>query len=219
MIPDAGLRLKLRTDHMAQIEDGFRMLQVALQLDPDYSDAMAYMNLLCRIEAGIVDSQQQSADLIAKADDWVSKALAAKRRQAQNPKPATRPLDVDGPAPLGSTPPPPPPPPPPPGQGGLAAAIPPGTIRIEGSVQQEKLVSQQPPVYPPLARQAGITGVVELSVLIGKDGTVQHIEVMRGHPLLVPAALGVVRKWVYRPTLLNGQPVEVLTTVNVNFQP
>jgi TonB family protein len=217
IIPDAGLRLKVRTAHMAQIEDGFRMLQVALQLDPGYSDAMAYMNLLCRIEAGIVDSSQQSSDLIAQADQWVSKALDAKRKQAQNPKPAARPLDVDGPAPLGSTP-PPPPPPPPPGQGGLAAATLPGAVRIEGSAQQAKLVSQQAPVYPPLARQAGISGVVQLSVLIARDGTVQNIQILRGHPLLVPAALEAVRHWVYSQTLLNGQPVEVATTVDVNFQ-
>ena len=65
IIPDASLRLKVRTDHMAQIEDGFRMLQIALQLDPDYSDAMAYMNLLCRIEAGIVDSASSSPPILS----------------------------------------------------------------------------------------------------------------------------------------------------------
>jgi len=212
IIPDANLRLKVRTEHMAQIEDGFRMLQIALQLDPDYVDAMAYMNLLYRIEAGIVESEQESAGLVAQADSWVKKALAAKRTQAQNP-----PQKSSRPAALGSTPPPPPPPPPP--GDAQARAIPPGAILIEGSVQQAKLVSQQPPVYPPLARQAGISGTVQMSVVIAKDGTVQHIEVVSGHPLLVPAAIDAVRKWMYRQTLLNGQPVEVATTVNVNFQP
>ena len=57
IIPDAALRQKVRTQHAAQIEDGFRMLQIAIQLDPDYSDAMAYMNLLYRIEAGIADTR------------------------------------------------------------------------------------------------------------------------------------------------------------------
>ena len=171
IIPDAALRLKVRTEHMAQIEDGLRMLQVALQLNPDYSDAMAYMNLLYRLQAGIVDSQAQSTDLIAQADSWVTKALAAKRKQAQS-APSAALLDVDGAVPGAPAPPPPPPPPPP---GRLAAAIPTGAIRVEGNAQQEKLVSQTPPVYPPLARQAGVTGAVRLRVLIGKDGTMRDI--------------------------------------------
>ena len=99
IIPDAALRQKVRTQHGAQIEDGFRMLQIAIQLDPDYSDAMAYMNLLYRIEAGIADTPAQSADAVAKADNWVTKALDAKRRQARNPRPADGLLDVDGAAP------------------------------------------------------------------------------------------------------------------------
>src|ERR1051326_5676286 len=129
IIPDANLRLQVRTAHMAQIEDGFRMLQTALQLDPDFSDAMAYMNLLCRIEAGIVDSEVQSADFISQANSWVDKALDAKRKQAQStPK--------KGPAVNGAlAPPPPPPPPPSPAQAG---AIPAGAIRIEGNMQQAK---------------------------------------------------------------------------------
>jgi TonB family protein len=220
IIPDADLRLKVRTQHMAQIEDGLRMLQVALQLDPDYSDAMAYMNLLYRLEAGIIDSEAQSAELIATADSWVTKTLAAKRQQAPSPQQAAQALDVDGPVPasLLLPPPPPPPPPPPAGDGQPTATIPPGTIRVEGNEQQAKLVSQPPPVYPPQARQAGISGVVRLSVLIAKDGRVKNVEVVRGHPLLVPAAIDAVWKWVYQQTLLNGEPVEVSTSVTVNFQ-
>jgi cell division septation protein DedD len=98
------------------------MLQIALQLDPNYDDAMAYMNLMDRLKAGIVDSQAESADLISRADDWVGKTLATKRLKAQNQQPEPAPhLDVDGPPPgpasaqaVLSAPPPPPPPPPPP---------------------------------------------------------------------------------------------------------
>ena len=79
-------------------------------------------------------------------------------------------------------------------------------------------MSQPPPVYPAQARQAGISGAVYLSVLIAKDGTVQHIDVISGHPSLVPASIDAVRKWVYQQTLLNGEPVEVVTSVTVNFQ-
>jgi protein TonB len=83
-------------------------------------------------------------------------------------------------------------------------------------VQQAKLVKQTPP-DPALARQAGVAGTVRLSVLIGKDGTVQNIKVISGPPPLVAAAMQAVQQWVYQPTLLNGIPVEVVTTVNVNF--
>jgi len=90
-------------------------------------------------------------------------------------------------------------------------------ITIGGNVQQAKLVRQPRPEYPPLAKQARISGVVSLQVLIGTDGTVKNIGVISGHPLLIPAALDAVRQWQYQETLLNGQPVEVLTQVDVNF--
>ena len=72
-------------------------------------------------------------------------------------------------------------------------------------------------VYPPLARQTRISGTVRLHAIIGKDGTVHELEVMNGHPLLVQAALEAVRQWRYKPTLLNGEPVEVDTTIDVIF--
>jgi protein TonB len=84
-------------------------------------------------------------------------------------------------------------------------------------VQQNLLISQPPAVYPPLAKQAHIQGVVKLSATIAKDGTIQNLEVIEGHPLLIPAAMDAVRQWVYKPTLLNGQPVEVVTQIDVNF--
>ena len=217
IIPDPVLRQNLRTQHMADLDDGVRMLQTALQLDPDYSDAMAYMNLLDRIKAGIADTQAEYAGLIGEADSWVSKALAAKRKQAQNPPPPPGALNVDGAVPEPSAPPPPPPPPPPSAANGQAVVLPPEAIRIEGNIQQAKLVSQTPPIYPPLARQARISGVVRLSVIIAADGTVRNIQVLNGHPLLVPAAIDAVRTWVYEKTLLNGQPVEVVTPVSVTF--
>jgi TonB family protein len=93
----------------------------------------------------------------------------------------------------------------------------PQRIRVGGNVQQAMLVEQVRPIYPPAAKEARIQGVVRFNVIIGKDGTVQNISVDSGHPLLVPAALDAVKQWVYRPTLLNGEPVEVVTVVDVNF--
>ena len=107
------------------------------------------------------------------------------------------------------------PPPPPVKEAPKAAA--PQRIRVGGNVQQAKLIRQPKPVYPPLARQARIQGTVRLTAIISKDGTIQSLQVVSGHPLLVPAALEAVKQWIYQPTLLNGEPVEVITQIDVNF--
>ena len=109
--------------------------------------------------------------------------------------------------------------------GGIAGgvpAVPPaadGTKRITigGNVQQAKLVSQPRPVYPPLAKQARISGVVHLAAVIGKEGNVIDLKVISGHPLLIPSAIEAVKNWVYQTTLLNGEPVEVSTQIDVNY--
>jgi protein TonB len=114
---------------------------------------------------------------------------------------------------IGSVPSAAPPPPPPPKEVRKEVQ----RIKIGGAVQQAKLIRQPKPVYPPLAKQARISGTVHLSAIIAKDGTIQKLEVISGHPLLVPSALEAVKQWVYQPTLLNGEPVEVQTTIDVNF--
>ncbi len=106
-----------------------------------------------------------------------------------------------------------PPPPPPPVKKKAA----PKRILIGGNVAEARLLRQVRPQYPPLARQARIQGTVKLSAVIARDGTIQKLEVTNGHPLLVPAALAAVRQWRYKPTLLNGEAVEVLTNIDVNF--
>jgi len=109
------------------------------------------------------------------------------------------------------------PPPPPPPKKVEEKPAQPTRIKIGGAVQQARLVRQPRPIYPPLAKQARISGVVKLSAIISKDGTIQKLEVISGHPLLAPAALEAVKQWVYQPTLLNGEPVEVITQIDVNF--
>jgi periplasmic protein TonB len=104
-----------------------------------------------------------------------------------------------------------PPPPPPP------KALTPQRIRVGGNVQAANLITQDHPGLSALAKQARIQGTVELSAVIGKDGRVQELKVVRGHPLLVQAAMDAVKNWVYKPTMLNGEPVEVETTIDVNF--
>jgi protein TonB len=107
----------------------------------------------------------------------------------------------------------PPPPPPPP----AAKPVTPQRIRVGGNVQAANLVRKVTPVYPALAKQARIQGTVRFTAIIGKDGTIQNLQLVQGHPLLVAAAQDAVRQWVYKPTLLNGEPVEVVTQIDVNF--
>ena len=84
-------------------------------------------------------------------------------------------------------------------------------------MQQALIVNQPKPVYPPLAKQGRIEGLVRLSAIIGKDGTIQSLQPVGGHPMLVPAAMDAVKQWLYKPTLVNGEQVEVMTEIVVNF--
>src|ERR1700683_1800791 len=106
--------------------------------------------------------------------------------------------------------------------GGMGGAPPPPKptaprIRQGGSVQAALLINRVQPVYPPLARQTRISGTVRLHAIISKSGSVESLEVLSGHPLLVRAAMDAVQQWRYKPTLLNGEPVEVDTTIDVIF--
>ena len=101
----------------------------------------------------------------------------------------------------------PPPPPPPVAE----------RIRVGGQVQSPKLLNQPRPTYPALARQARIQGTVRLEAIISKEGVIEELKVVSGHPLLIQSALDAVRQWRYQPTMLNGVPVEVVTTIDVNF--
>jgi protein TonB len=74
------------------------------------------------------------------------------------------------------------------------------------------------PRFPPIAKQARIQGTVQLEAIIAKDGSIQNLHVIKGHPLLAQAAIDAVSQWRYEPTLLNNDPVEVVTLINVVFK-
>jgi TonB family protein len=103
-----------------------------------------------------------------------------------------------------------------------ASALPPqaGPLRVKVGplVQAAQLLNKVDPVYPEQAKAAGIQGPVTLQIVIANDGTVETVTPVEGHPLLVAAAQDAVKQWVYKPTLLNGHPVEVATTVTVPFE-
>jgi len=79
------------------------------------------------------------------------------------------------------------------------------------------LIHKIQPTYPALARSARIQGIVVLQAVISKQGTIENVTVLTGHPLLIPAAIAAVRQWRYRPYILNNEPVEVETQITVNF--
>ena len=93
----------------------------------------------------------------------------------------------------------------------------PAPLRISSVVMQSKLVRHDPPKYPEAARKKNIQGVVKLDVLIGKNGAVESARATEGPKELAKAAEGAVKHWRYQPTLLNGKPVEVATTVEMSF--
>jgi tetratricopeptide (TPR) repeat protein len=188
------VRGELKAKYSSLIEEGIANLDRALVLDPNYDDAMAYLNLLIRERGDLRDTREEWAADKAVADHWVQNTLDTKKAKVA--------------AGIAS-----PPPPPPPGGGGAT----PTRVRVGGMVQQANLIKKIDAIYPPLAVQAQISGQVRFTVIIGKDGTLQNIQLISGHPLLVAAAQDAVSQYVYKPTLLNGNPVEVITQVDVNF--
>jgi TonB family protein len=90
-------------------------------------------------------------------------------------------------------------------------------LRIGGNVITNNLLSQVRPSYPADAKAAGIQGTIKLGVLVGTDGHVSDLVLISGPPALVQSAVDAVHQWVYRPTLLNGEPVEVISTIDVNY--
>jgi len=190
-IPDPAVRQRLSQEYSAVIQHGISNLEKALQLDPQYDDAMAYMNLLIRERADLADTPEVYRNEVQTADEWIQKALATKKAKLQAQ--------------------------------GIIGAEPsphPGTpqrIRVGGNVQAENLTHKVDPEYPPLAKQARIQGTVRFTAIISRDGRIQNLQLVSGHPLLIESARTAVQQWEYRPTLLNGSPVEVLTMIDVNF--
>lgn len=172
--PASPLKADLKARYSQLLEHGLQSLDKALAINPQYSDAMAYMNLLIRERADLVDTKAEYQAEIAVADDWVHKALASKQQKAES-MPAV-----------------------------------PQRITVGSNVQAAQLLSKVAPVG------AG-SGEVAMSIVIGKDGHVIDFKVTSGLPMLIQPAIDAVRQWVYRPTLLNGQPVEVATTVTLTF--
>jgi periplasmic protein TonB len=90
-------------------------------------------------------------------------------------------------------------------------------LRVGGAIQPPRKIRNAVPIYPPAARAAKIGGIVIVDATIAKSGIVKNATILRGHPLLNQAALDAVTQWMFSPTRLNGEPVDVVMSVTVNF--
>lgn len=179
-LPNVSVRRELLARYGSLLEHGISNLQKALQIDPAYDDAMAYLNLLIRERADLRDSVEEYRFDIAVADQWDRKAIDTMWVKARAEIDAQR-------------------------------------LRVGPGDQQLNLIHEVEPMYPPLAKQARIQGTVRFTAIIDEAGRVQNLRLISGHPLLVKSARDAASQWEYRPTLLNGKPIEVVTQVEVDF--
>ena len=99
----------------------------------------------------------------------------------------------------------------------LSSSVPNKAVRVSSGISQGLLIYHPSPEYPKIARAAHVQGQVLLKAIISKDGHIENLQAVNGHPLLVPYAIRAVREWRYRPYMLNGGAVEVETEITVNF--
>jgi TonB family protein len=198
-------------ERRAYLVKGIAAIDRALALDPAYSEALAYKNILLRHQARLETDPVAQRRLIDEADLLRTRAMEMmKARQA-----AGAGYQPGPPAP--GTPPPPPPPATPPCDRSEFLAAGRAPVRVGGNVRAPAKVTDVRPVYPVEAQSAKIQGVVIIEAVIGEDGRVAQGCVLRSIPLLDVAALDAVKQWEFTPTLLNGAPVPVIMTVTVNF--
>ena len=182
------------------LKKGVEATNRALAIDPDYVDGLAFKAVILRRLASVADPTTQQA-LIAEADAARTRAMELKSTTATM---AFQPAPGHGtatPTPHQFTP--------------LIDGMAP--VRVGGPIKPPVKTRDVKPVYPPVARDAGVQGVVIIEAGIDSQGNVVNAHVLRGQPLLDEAAIEAVRQWTFRPTQLNGAPVPVIMTVTVNF--
>ena len=103
------------------------------------------------------------------------------------------------------------------GKAPIVKAAPPKKVNISAGVAQGMLIQRTMPIYPPIAKAARVQGTVVLQAMISKQGTIEDLKVVSGPAMLQESAIDAVKTWRYRPYLLNNEPVEVETTINVIF--
>jgi len=183
----------------------------ALELRPNYTDAMLFKAILLRRYAGLTADPSERARIAGEAAELHRKAMAARGTQNRMPALPPPPAGRDARSEMVFVP-----APPASGEFERPANLT-NAVRIGGDLRPPTKIRDVKPVYPPIARQAGVTGVVILEVVIDTDGNVGEARVLRSIPLLDQAALDAVKDWKYVPTQMNGAAIPVIMTVTVNF--
>ena len=193
-IKDTRVRQELKT-HRADIEDGISNIEKALEIDPEYDAAMAYMNLLLRQRADLSDTEDEYRRDIQAGEKWAKEASDSRQRNADGSISSASGKMVYYPE-LPEEP----------------------DTNSQGTGPKFVLrVKRVDPKNPPAARTARVEGLVRLRIRIDGEGNVTATKVIKGDPLLTWAAQDAVRQWKYKPTVINMIPAEVLTTVDVPF--
>ena len=197
-------------DKARYVEQGLDAAELALALDGNYLEALVYKNLLLRSKAQTTVDVAENRRLIVEAD--ALRARAMELRKAQDPSPLG---EVESNGARGATPgaPPPPPPPPPP----LAPVDGVMPLRVGGNIAPPAKIHDVPAAYPPIAKAAGVQGVVVLEIVVDAAGAVRDARITQSIPLLDRAALDAARQWRFQPTLVNGRAAAVSMTVTINF--
>lgn len=198
-IPDAAMRDSLSAQYGKTIEEGLDNLKQCLNLDPKNGDAMTYLALLLRKKGDLEASADAARFDNEQAAEYIQKSVVEKQSKIAATAPA--------PETAAATP-----PPPPPGSDSSGNA----PQRISPSVAAEMLEEKAAPICP--SDFKCIRGTVEFSIVISAEGNVESTFLLRGNPLLVPAARDAVMQWRYRPLLSeDGRAVRATTNVVVNF--
>jgi len=182
-LPGANIRADLLARFGAVVDRGIADLKRAIEIDPEYDDALAYLNLLIRERADLRNSQEEYEADVAGADELLQRALDAKKAKAQR---AENQASSD-------------------------------RISVAAAEMERRLLRKADPIYPQQALEARIQGVVRFNAIVGNDGSVENLQLVSGHPLLVQAATQAARQYVFESTLVNGSPVRVVTMLEIRF--
>jgi TonB family protein len=182
-LPNATIKRDLLARFGALIDRGIADLKRAIEIDLEYDDALAYLNLLIRERADLRDTKEEYDADIEGADELLQRALDAKKAKAQRAEEAANPARISA-----------------------------GALMME-----RRLLRKVDPIYPAAALDARIQGIVRLNAIVDKDGHVQHVDLVSGHPLLVQAAKDAAKQYIYDVTRVNGEPVDVVTSIEIRF--
>jgi TonB family protein len=216
--------MDLQAANEARIEDGLKNLTLAMEKRQDFAEAMSYMSLLYQrkadIECGNPGARTEDLSLVRK---FAADAAASRDRGQQQSAQPSGIGSGNGESTddfyfsklaeqILSTAPPPPPPPPPPQEQRSA-----NRVHITPAEMDKNLITRLKPDDPSMAKFGRVGGDVTLRVIVGTDGRVKTVSGIAGSPILQQAAIEAVKHWVYKPFLVNGEPVEAESTVTINF--